>query len=91
MEVEPIIAGNLRIKVEERVEQRKVTIAHCPFCAKEIKGTVRSQCEWNLAVHINQIHGDDGDQALAKNKKPVVEATPVQELPPLEEEEVYVG
>lgn len=56
MKGEVLDLGVAKIKLTPREEKKIVIIGNCPFCDKKVKGSTRSQVEWNLALHIKQKH-----------------------------------
>ncbi len=59
MKEEILDLGVAKIKLKSKEEKKIVIIGGCPFCDKKVKGSTRSQVEWNLSLHIKQKHKKD--------------------------------
>jgi hypothetical protein len=56
--------GIAKIRLKPVEEKKMVIVANCPFCDKNVKGSSRSQIEWNLALHVKQKHKDNKDAEI---------------------------
>lgn len=49
------------MKYKMKIKERKVIkiqyYTNCPKCTNEIKGTAKSQVEWNLSKHLDKCKG----------------------------------
>jgi len=64
MKEEIINLGIAKIKLKPTEEKKIVIICNCPFCDKKIRGSTRSQVEWNLSLHVKQKHKENKDAQI---------------------------
>jgi hypothetical protein len=74
MKEEILDLGIAKIKLKPIEEKRIFMVGKCPFCERKVKGSSRSQMEWNMILHIGQKHKEDKDakillKQLAKKRK----------------------